>query len=189
MCFRYHSAGDGRTNTSIVAVDNAAEESFFSSFVRREITQTSRAFLVLSRRLGRIQRSVLSFARSRSLVLPTATTERGQFLDLLYAPRNAGGRGRAMGRPGEHADGRARTKRATNHRRKEEGRRIMTKEDLSLCLLRARPEKGVVPAAIATLGPLHIPPLLPPHPTPSASPPSTPLRSDIRQATHDSFTL
>ena len=50
-------------------------------------------------------------------------------------------------------------------------------------------KKGVVPAAIATLGPFHIPPLLPTHPTPSASPPSTPLRSDIRQATHDSFTL
>ena len=65
----------------------------------------------------------------------------------------------------------------------------MTKEALSLGLPRARPEKGVVPAAIATLGPLHIPPLLPTHPTPSASPPSTPLRSDIRQATHDSFTL
>ena len=121
LCFRYHSAGDGQTNTSIVAVDNAAEESLFSSFVRRrEITQTSRAFLVLSRRLGRIQRSVLSSARSRSLVLPTATTERGQFLDLLYAPRNAGGEG-AMGRANTRTGGHEQSGQLITAERRKEG--------------------------------------------------------------------
>ena len=108
------------TNTSIVAVDNAAEESLFSSFVRREITQTSRAFLVLSRRLGRIQRSVLSSARSRSLVLPTATTERGQFLDLLYAPRNAGGEG-AMGRANTRTGGHEQSGQLITAERRKEG--------------------------------------------------------------------
>ena len=70
----------------------------------------------------------------------------------------------------------------------------MTKEDLSLSL-EISPSRPARKRCCSrrhrdTRSPPHpATPPAPPHPTPSASPPSTPLRSDIRQATHDSFTL
>ena len=80
-----------------------------------------------------------------------------------------------MGRANTRTDGHEQSGQLiTAERRNEEGRRIMTKEDL-----RFAPRKGVVPADVR-----------PPPPCPShQAGPSTPLRSDIRQATHDSFTL
>ena len=114
-----------------------------------------------------------------SRFVPSGGDNRGQFLDLSFVPRNAGGEGDGSG---EHADGRARTKRATNHRRKEEGRRMEENNDKRRPRLPSRParKKGVVPS-----------PTDGPHPprSPSSLVDSTPLRLDIRQPTHDSFTL
>lgn len=61
----------------------------------------------------------------------------------------------------------------------------MTKEDL--CCLRARPEKVLFPPTRRdSRSTSHS---SSPSPSPLSFPSSTPLRSDIRQPTHDSFTL